>query len=123
MGIPKEIAKIGVRRGMWRHVKKIDHGVHSYRMARISGSPISRSAFMATINTKVPIDYFRSLGLFSSDTEELVQDSSTPKQGNVWRWLIIGGVVVLACGLNRRVVNKALIGGVARRLQNFGKKI
>ncbi|KAL0324606.1 UNVERIFIED_CONTAM: hypothetical protein Scaly_2427700 [Sesamum calycinum] len=60
MGIPWEIAKLGVRQGMWGAVKKIDPGLRSYQKHRASGSPLSHSGFMAQINTKVSPDLLES---------------------------------------------------------------
>jgi hypothetical protein len=123
MGIPWEIAKIGVRQGMWGAVKNIQCGVNAYTMERKSSAPLSRSALMASINTKVPAGFSRTLGLPSTETEEDVHDVSKTLQGNGWKLLIIGGAVALACGLDRGVVSKALIFGVARRLGKFGKRL
>eukprot|EP01018_Ginkgo_biloba_P013144 Gb_27588 [translate_table: standard] len=122
MGIPREIAKLGVRQGMWGAVKKIEPSVRAYQMERKSGAPVSRSAFMARVNTKVPADYSRTLGLSSLETEE-VQDLSKQWHGNGWKLLVLGGAMALACGLDRGVVSKALIFGVARRLGKIGKRL
>nr|ABK24392.1 unknown [Picea sitchensis] len=118
MGIPREIAKIGVRQGMWGAVKKVEPGVRAYQMARKSDAPLSRSALMARINTKLPVSDLRSLE-DSSDEEEV---ATKTQQGIPWRWVIVGGAVALACGLDRGVVSKALIFGVARRFGNLGKR-
>lgn len=116
MGIPREIAKIGVRQGMWGAVKKVEPGVRAYQMARKSDAPLSRSALMARINT--PVSDLGSLEI-PSDAEEV----ATKTQGGFpWKWVIVGGAVALACGLDRGVVSKALIFGVARRFGNLGKR-
>lgn len=118
MGIPREIAKIGVRQGMWGAVKKVEPGVRAYQMVRKSDAPLSRSALVARINTKLPVSDLRSLEI-SSDAEEV----ATKTQGGIpWRWVIVGGAVALACGLDRGVVSKALVFGVARRFGNLGKR-
>lgn len=122
MGIPWEIAKIGVRQGMWGAVKNIERGVAAYSMERKSTAPLSRSALMARINSKVPADFSRTLGLPSTEKED-VHDVSKTLQGNGWKLLILGGAVALACGLDRGVVSKALIFGVARRLGKFGRRL
>lgn len=118
MGIPREIAKIGVRQGMWGAVKKVEPGVRAYQMARKSDAPLSRSALMARINTKLPVSDLRSLE-DSSGEEEV---ATKTQQGIPWRWVIVGGAVALACGLDGGVVSKALIFGVARRFGNLGKR-
>ncbi|KAH9322076.1 hypothetical protein KI387_016715, partial [Taxus chinensis] len=130
MGIPWEIAKLGVRQGMWGAVKTIERGVSAYKLER-SGAPPSRSAFMARINSKVPADLSRTLGLSSKDAQDIMlssnetndaRDISKTRQGNGWKFVIIGGAMALACGLDRGIVSKAIIFGVARRLGNIGKR-
>ncbi|KAE9455403.1 hypothetical protein C3L33_12695, partial [Rhododendron williamsianum] len=56
MGIPKDVAKLGVRHGMWGTVKKLHSGFRAYQQARKSDSPLSRSALMARITTKITSD-------------------------------------------------------------------
>ncbi|GMP35382.1 hypothetical protein CsSME_00007836 [Camellia sinensis var. sinensis] len=126
MGIPWEIAKLGVRQGMWGAVKKIDPGLRAYQRERESGAPLSRCAFMAQINTKVNEDYLRSLESTSSSSSEIeTLDSSDEKPSgmNIPRILVVGGAVVLACSLDRGLLTKAVIFGVARRFANIGKKL
>lgn len=118
MGIPREIAKIGVRQGMWGAVKKVEPGVRSYQMTRKSDAPLSPSVLMARINTKLPVSDLRSLEI-SSDAEDV---ATKTQRGIPWRWVIVGGAVALACGLDRGVVRKALVFGVARRFGNLGKR-
>ncbi|XP_057841310.1 uncharacterized protein LOC131051004 [Cryptomeria japonica] len=122
MGIPREVAKIGVRQGMWGAVKKIEPGVCAYQMVRKSDAPLSRSAFMAQINTKVHPSNLKTLEISSEDAEEQVKSSEKNRQGIAWRWVIVGGAVALACGLDRGVVSKALIFGVARRFGILGRR-
>ncbi|KAI4303591.1 hypothetical protein MLD38_039200 [Melastoma candidum] len=47
--------------GTWGAVKKMEPGLSRYRKEGASGSPLSRCAFLAQINTKVSADYLRSL--------------------------------------------------------------
>lgn len=127
MGIPWEIAKLGVRQGMWGAVKKIDPGLRVYQKARASGAPLSSQASMAHITTKVNPDYLRSL--LSSDHHVETQVAAPPEeektQGglNVPKALMVGGAVVLACSLDRGLLTKAVIFGVARRLGRIGGKL
>ncbi|XP_065858449.1 uncharacterized protein [Euphorbia lathyris] len=124
MGIPWEIAKLGVRQGMWGAVKKFDPALRIYQKQRAAGSPVSRSAFMAQINTKVSPDYVRSLesnGSCSSEVDN--QDSSKKQGGNIPKLLVIGGAVALACTLDRGLLTKAVIFGVARRFANIGRRL
>ncbi|KAH9322698.1 hypothetical protein KI387_017337 [Taxus chinensis] len=122
MGIPREFAKIGVRQGMWGAVKKVEPGVRAYQIARKSDVPLARGAFMARINTKVPASNLKTQEISSEDAENVVQTSPKIGQGVSWRWLIVGGAVALACGLDRGVVSKALVFGVARRFGKLGKR-
>lgn len=124
MGIPSEIAKLGIRHGMWGAVKKIEPGLRSYQKHRANGGPLSRCAFMAQINTKVSVDYLRCLesSASSSSSEVENQDSSSRKPGgNMPRLLLIGGAIVLACTLDQGLLTKAVIFGVARRLAKIGR--
>jgi hypothetical protein len=117
MGIPWEIAKLGVRQGMWGAVKKLEPGLRAYQKHRASAAPLSRSAFMAQINTKVSADYLRSLETSISDSSEIEirETSEKPVGHNVPKFLVIGGAVALACTLERGLLTKALIFGVARK--------
>ncbi|CAK9141582.1 unnamed protein product [Ilex paraguariensis] len=123
MGIPWEIAKFGVRQGMWGTVKKIEHGFRAYQKARASGAPVSRPAFMAQINTKIDPDYLKSLEGDEDTSETEVMGSPKKLNGiNVPKLLIFGGAVVLACSLDRGFLTKAVIFGVARRFANIGRR-
>lgn len=120
MGIPWEIAKLGVRQGMWGAVKKIEPGLHAYQKFRASAAPLSRCAFMAQINTKVNADYLRSLESSTNDSSEVEtrESSKKPPGHNIPKFLVVGGAIALACSLDRGLLTKALIFGVARRFAN-----
>ncbi|KAL5567666.1 hypothetical protein UlMin_024241 [Ulmus minor] len=125
MGIPWEIAKIGVRKGMWGTVKKIEPGLRAYQKERASGAALSRSAFMASINTKVNPEIMRSLGDAedSSPENQTVPAPEKPQGRNIPKLLILGGAIVLACSLDHGLLTKAVIFGVARRFGKFGKRL
>ncbi|KAI5656288.1 hypothetical protein M9H77_25081 [Catharanthus roseus] len=124
MGIPWEIAKLGVRQGMWGAVKKIDPALRAYQKHRASGAELSRSALMAQINTKVNAEYMKLLESSSDLTEVETTDSSEKPLGrNVPKFLVVGGAIALACTLDRGLLTKAVIFGVARRFANIGKKL
>lgn len=125
MGIPSEIAKLGIRHGMWGAVKKIEPGLRAYQKLRAAGGPLSRCAFMAQINTKVNAEYLRSLEISSSYSSEVqTQDSSSKKPGgNLPRLLVVGGAIALACTLDRGLLTKAVIFGVARRFAKIGRRL
>lgn len=122
VGIPKVFVNFAVHQRMWPHVQKICRGMYAYKMSQVSGAPLSKSASMARINTKIPPDCLNTLGL-SSDKDEVVQGWSNTPRGNRWKFIIVAGVVALACGIDRGVMCKALIFGVARRLRYPKKKI
>ncbi|KAF9600807.1 hypothetical protein IFM89_012546 [Coptis chinensis] len=116
MGIPREIAKLGVRQGMWGAVKKIEPGLRAYQKHRASEASLSRCAFMAQINTKINADYLRSLEGTSGSSEGESSTSNEKQLGrNIPKLLVVGGAVVLACSLDRGLLTKAVIFGVARR--------
>ncbi|MQL86680.1 hypothetical protein Taro_019216 [Colocasia esculenta] len=121
MGIPWEIAKLGVRQGMWGCVKKIEPGLRLYQMARRAGDPLSHSAMMAQINTKVTSDYLRSLGNNNDAAEIEEPQKKRPLRRSVPKFLVVGGAVVLACTLDKGLLTKALIFGVARRFAKPGR--
>ncbi|CAO2041236.1 unnamed protein product [Urochloa humidicola] len=114
MGIPYEIAKLGIRQGMWGCVKKIEPGLRAYQEARAAGEPASKSALMARINTKVGDNFVRSLES-NSDESEIVEAEEKPARNNMARFLVLGGAVALACTLDQGLLTKALIFGVARK--------
>lgn len=123
MGIPWEIAKLGVRKGMWGTVQKIEPGLRAYQEAKASGAPLSRSAFMAQVNTKINPEYLQSIGTAENSTEtESVITSEKPQGVNIPKMLVIGGAVALACSLDRGLVTKYVIFGVARRFANIGRR-
>ncbi|KAL5738778.1 hypothetical protein ACOSP7_031539 [Xanthoceras sorbifolium] len=125
MGIPYEIAKLGIRQGMWGAVKKIEPGLHAYQKERESGVPHSRPTFMAQINTKINPDYLRALEGADDLSENEVAATSTdkPQDNNIPKLLVLGGAIILACSLDGGLLPKAFIFGVAIRFANMGKKL
>lgn len=127
MGIPWEIAKLGVRQGMWGAVKNIVSGWAAYQKERESTSALSHCALMAHINTKVKADYltsFQNKNCNSSEIETEAFDSpEKPLRRSIPRWAFVGGAIVLACSLDRGLLTKAVIFGVARRFANMGKRL
>ena len=123
MGIPWEIAKFGIRQGMWGCVRKIEPGLRAYQIARSEGEPSSQYASMARINTKVCTDYLRSLeGNSKESSEEIVEAEKQKAWGNnIPKFLIVGGAVIAACSLDRGLLTKAVIFGVARRFGKLGR--
>ncbi|KAH6770989.1 Polyketide cyclase/dehydrase and lipid transport superfamily protein [Perilla frutescens var. hirtella] len=121
MGIPWEIAKFGVRQGMWGAVKNIERGFRAYQKHRASGAPLSRHAFMAQINTKLDPDYLKTLeeDEVSPVTPLITSDDEKPKGMKIPKLLIIGGAIVVACTLDRGLLTKTLIFGVARKFGNI----
>lgn len=104
-------------------VQKIEPGLRAYQEARAAGAPLSRAAFMAQVNTKISPDYLQSIGTTenSSETENAVV-TDKPQGVNIPKMLVIGGAVALACSLDRGLVTKYVIFGVARRFANLGKR-
>ncbi|XP_059667316.1 uncharacterized protein LOC132312812 isoform X2 [Cornus florida] len=126
MGIPREIAKFGIRQGMWGTVKKIERGLRDYQKARASGGQISRPAFMAQISTKINPGYMKSLenAEESSETQGQVLDLPEKPTGmNIPKLLVFGGAVVLVCSIDRGLLTKTLIFGIARRFANAGRRL
>ncbi|THU73105.1 hypothetical protein C4D60_Mb04t19290 [Musa balbisiana] len=124
MGIPWEIAKLGVRQGMWGCVKKVEPGFRAYQIARTSNEPVSQSSSMAQITTKFDADHLRSFEdnpVSSSDVVEVEKQKHWAC--NIPKFLVVGGAVALTCTLDRGLVTKAVIFGVARRFAKPGKRL
>ncbi|KFK27030.1 hypothetical protein AALP_AA8G325000 [Arabis alpina] len=126
MGIPREIAKLGVKRGMWGAVKKMEPGLRAYQNQRLSEgeTKLSRPAIMAQINTKITSDHLISL---SNGATPVTETPITLNQGNgasnLKKLLIIGGAVAVVCSLSTGVlVPPAFLLGFGQRLVNGGKK-
>ncbi|XP_060963562.1 uncharacterized protein LOC115716876 isoform X1 [Cannabis sativa] len=131
MGIPWEIAKIGVKKGMWGTVKNMDTGFRAYQKERASGISLSRQAFMANINSKINPDYMRAM-LVDGDNDDGNGDSSEtrvdtlsekPQGRNIPKLLILGGAIIFACTFDKGLLTKAVIFGVARRFSNVRKRL
>ncbi|XP_075486899.1 uncharacterized protein LOC142526411 [Primulina tabacum] len=123
MGIPWEIAKLGVRQGMWGAVKKIDPGLRAYQKHRTSGAAgLSHCAVMAQINTKFSAASLQTSEIRSDASESECSSSSPdkPSARATTKGLLVGGAIILACTLDRGLLTKALIFGVARRFCTRG---
>ncbi|KAF4349626.1 hypothetical protein G4B88_025229 [Cannabis sativa] len=113
MGIPKDVAKLGVRHGMWGAVKKLHSGVRAYQNMRKVDASLSRSAIMANITTKIPCDgSMESLGPAAGEPG---CGKRQKDHGLDWKWLIVGGTVAVVCGLHSGL-GKALLLGAGQRL-------
>ncbi|KAK4748714.1 hypothetical protein SAY87_015300 [Trapa incisa] len=128
MGIPWEIAKLGVRQGMWGAVKKIEPGLRAYQRERASEARLSPSALVAQMNIKISEDYLRSLGGVDarrSDVEDGGSGSSSDEQSGkiIPKLIVVGGAIALACTLDRGLITKAVIFGVARRFSKMGRRL
>ncbi|KAF2570329.1 hypothetical protein F2Q70_00002376 [Brassica cretica] len=120
MGIPWEIAKLGVRQGMWGAVKKIEPGLRAYQRAKAAGAGLSPSAIMAQINTKVSVEEFMNE---RDSTGEVAGDEKPSSGKNIPKMLVVGGAIALACTLDKGLLTKAVIFGVARRFARMGKRM
>ncbi|THG07481.1 hypothetical protein TEA_010388 [Camellia sinensis var. sinensis] len=68
------------------------------------------------VNIKVSADFLRSLESTSGSSEvETPNSSEKPSRRNMPKFLFIGGAIVLACSLDRGLLTKAVIFGVAKR--------
>lgn len=117
MGIPKDVAKLGIRHGMWGTVKKLHSGMRAYQNARKSEASLSRSALMARITTKISLDgYVDSLEPVSGEEGNAQSMTNSRRRDAIdWKWVVIGGTVALAFGLHSGV-GKALLLGAGQRL-------
>lgn len=127
MGIPWEIAKLGVRQGMWGCVKRIEPGLRAYQVARTAGEPISKHAAMAHVTTRFDADELvteDSVEASSSTDNNKTTEVEKPKHwtNNIPKVLMIGGAVALACTFDGGLLTKAAIFGTARRFAGPGRR-
>lgn len=129
MGIPREIAKLGVKRGMWGAVKKMEPGLRAYQEQRHSGggcggAKLSRPALMAQINTKVTSEHLISLSNGASPVNETVVTSNGgDRAANLKKLLIIGGAIAVVCSLSGGAfAPPAFVLGFGKRFCNGGRK-
>ncbi|GMH29220.1 hypothetical protein Nepgr_031063 [Nepenthes gracilis] len=122
MGIPKDVARLGVRHGMWGTVKKLHAGMRAYQKLRNSEASLSRSALMARITTRTSFGSGAIATRGASGKEEgkwRVVDSPKNKRGGGgvdWKWVVVGGTVAVICGLRVGVIGKALLIASGRRI-------
>lgn len=115
MGIPRDVAKLGVRHGMWGTVKKLHGGFRAYQSARKQDPALSRCALMAAIATKISFDE----GVDSVPEDRKTGDVST-RGGKVgggvdWRWVAVGGAVAVVFGFRTGAIGQALLVGAGQR--------
>ncbi|XP_062189855.1 uncharacterized protein LOC133892884 [Phragmites australis] len=119
MGIPKDVAKVGVRHGMWGAVKKLQSGFRAYQQMRKTENTLSHSTIMARVTTKISIAGSNGLldqELSRADKFSDEDDSSRSVQhGFDWKWVMVGGAVAAVFVLNTGLVGKVLLLGAARR--------
>lgn len=126
MGIPWEIAKLGVRQGMWTAVKKVVSGLHAYQKHRASGAPLSHCAVMAQVNNKFNPDSLEtSTSAPPSEAEALVSmnEEDKPSRKGLSKLVVFGGALALACTFDRGLLTKAVIFGVARKFARTGRRL
>ncbi|KAA8548755.1 hypothetical protein F0562_000439 [Nyssa sinensis] len=121
MGIPKDVAKLSVRHGMWGTVKKLHSGFRAYQHARKLEASLSKSALMARITTQISFDGSAdSSEPVPGEEEERGQAEGIQRDrdhgGIDWKWVVIGGTVAVACGLHTGVIGKALLLGAGQRV-------
>ncbi|AQK45768.1 Polyketide cyclase/dehydrase and lipid transport superfamily protein [Zea mays] len=119
MGIPKDVARVAVRHGMWGAVKKLQSGFRAYQQMRDTENTLSHSAIMARMTTRVSITASNGgldHDLSIADKISGENDSSHAVQhGFDWKWVVFGGAVAAVCVLNTGLVGKVLLLGAARR--------
>ncbi|XP_042030678.1 uncharacterized protein LOC121777472 isoform X2 [Salvia splendens] len=122
MGIPKDVAKLGVRHGMWGTVKKLHAGFRAYQSARKQeSSSLTRCAIIARTTTKISCNEGPDPKEQEPDEREQSELAGVDRQrggcGIDWRWVAIGGMVAVVCGLQTGVIGRAMvIGGAGHRI-------
>ncbi|MCO5580333.1 hypothetical protein L7F22_034199 [Adiantum nelumboides] len=121
--IQRDLAKAGAKRLMWPLVKRMEPGLRKYQTFRKTTSTLSLSASLAQVCTSIRPSLFEE-----SDT--IVVSGQIPgkdeiiKQGhaNACKWVVIGGVLVLACGFGRGPVGRILVLGLAKGFGRFQRR-
>ncbi|CAA0814197.1 Polyketide cyclase/dehydrase and lipid transport superfamily protein [Striga hermonthica] len=126
MGIPKDVAKLGVRHGMWGTVKKLHAGFRAYQNSQKSETSLSRCALNARVTTRVSFDQESDDGgdgaisgreggeLEAADGKNKVGDGGSV--GIDWKWVAVGGAIAVVCGLHTGLIGKAVVVGVGHRI-------
>uniref|UniRef100_A0A1D1YN27 StAR-related lipid transfer protein 7, mitochondrial n=1 Tax=Anthurium amnicola TaxID=1678845 RepID=A0A1D1YN27_9ARAE len=116
MGIPKDVAKVGLRHGMWGAVKRLHSGLRAYQQTRKVDCSLSRNALMARNTTLITSDgTVRALENEASETQDAL-DVHKREQAFDWKWVLIGGTVAVVFGIQTGIIKKAILFGAARRL-------
>lgn len=115
MGIPKDVAKLGIRHGMWGTVKKLHSGVRAYQNMRKSGASPSRCAQLATLTTNISFNP-STVGEGRSNINSSNVKQQNQEGGIDWKWMAVGGAVALVCALHTNAMGKALLLGAAQRI-------
>lgn len=128
MGIPWEIAKYGVRQGMWGAARKVERGFRLYQKERALSSTISPHVVMAQTSTKIDESYLDALesnkdqDAKTEETQVVTQQENQAIGTKLSKFLIIGGAVMLACSIDRGLLTKGVILGVAKRFGSIGRQ-
>lgn len=119
MGIPRDVAKLGVRHGMWGTVKKLHGGFRAYQTARKQDEPLSRCALMATIATKITFDGGVEAVPEQKPGDVNANGAKVGGGGVDWRWVAVGGAVAVVFGIRTGTLGKVLLVGAGQR---FGRR-
>ncbi|RDY10652.1 StAR-related lipid transfer protein 7, mitochondrial, partial [Mucuna pruriens] len=111
MGLPKDVAKLGVRHGMWGAVKKLHSGMRAYQNARKTDASLSRFALMASKTTKISFHRnMHSTEPVSCKVDKMQAMSNTAQKGHGihWKWVAVGGSGALVLCLHIGAIRRAL---------------
>lgn len=118
MGIPKDVAKLGVRHGMWGAVKKLHSGMRAYQNARKTDASLSRCALMASKTTRLSSNgNLHSLedASLMEEREQAINNTQQIGHGLDWKWVALGGTVAVVLGIHSGAVGRALLLGAGHR--------
>lgn len=127
MGIQRDVAKLGVKQGMWNAVRKIEPGVSKYAVDRAAGRPLSRAASFANITTRIRTDSSSedSPRLPSPGSESGAPDFAEEQQkggrGKL-RLVLMAGGAMLAFGVPAvgQVAGAGLVMKTVKKVRNRG---
>jgi hypothetical protein len=109
---------------MGGRVKKIEPGIRIYQAAQRQ-KPLSKCAVMAHLTRKVPAALLNEhkVTTTSDRSTSVIQKEKHKRRHGYLRWMILGGAVALARGVDRGAVGKFLVFGVAGHLSRIGRKL
>nr|GFC63254.1 START domain, START-like domain protein [Tanacetum cinerariifolium] len=107
---------------------KVERGFRLYQKERALSSTISPHVVMAQTCTKIDESYLDSVvsnkdqDVKTEETQVAIQQENQAMGAKLTKFLIIGGAVMVACSIDRGLLTKGVILGVAKRFASLGRQ-